>query len=153
MFSCSFLCCVEHCPRCSLPRARESIPIRCRVHSVNHQPSPCLDHIVRSSQHMQPVIATASHQVDVVLEVSQTVPLRNLPHRLGCHFRVGEDQAIHHLGIGDGPAADRPETANRQYQRNQQALDLHGGFRDVQTFESNRLANPQHAANNFCRPK
>lgn len=86
-----------------------------------------LNHIVRSPQHMQPVVATATHQVNVVLEVPQAVPLWDLPHRLGRHFRVAEDQAVDHLRIGDRPAPDRSqaEAAQGQYQRHQLSRNLH----------------------------
>lgn len=75
---------------------------------------------------MEAVVAAPSHQVDVVLEVSQTVPLGDLPQGLTGLFLIAKDQAVDHFGIGNGPAFDRPHAAHGgQYHRYQQAHNLH----------------------------
>lgn len=84
------------------------------------------DHVVRAAQHVHAVVAAAPHQVDVVLEVAQAVPLGNLPQR-GARllFRVAKHEAVD-FGVRHRPAADRPHAANsRHYHRYQQAHNLH----------------------------
>lgn len=84
------------------------------------------DHVVRAAQHVKAVVAAAAHQVDVVLEVSQAVPLRDLPEGLAGLILIAKDQAVHHFGVRNGPAFDRPHAAHGgQYHRYQQAHNLH----------------------------
>lgn len=85
------------------------------------------DHVVGAAQHVHAVVAAAPHQVDVVLEVSQAVPLGNLPQRgVRLLFRVAKHEAVD-FGVRHRPAADRPHAANsRHYHRYQQAHKLHG---------------------------
>lgn len=87
------------------------------------------DHVVRAAQHVKAVVAAASHQVDVVLEVPQAVPLRDLAQRLTGLLRIAKDQAVHHFGVRDGPAFDRPHAAHGgHYHRYQQAHNLHDDY-------------------------
>lgn len=84
------------------------------------------DHVVRAAQHVEAVVAAPSHQMDVVLEVPQAVPLGDLPQGLAGLFLIAKDQAVYHFGIGNGPAFDRPHAAHGgQYHRYQQAHNLH----------------------------
>lgn len=84
------------------------------------------DHVVRAAQHVEAVVAAPSHQVDVVLEVPQAVPLGDLPQGLAGLFLIAKNQAVHHFRIRNGPAFDRPHAAHGgQYHRYQQAHNLH----------------------------